>query len=186
VNQKNLEGMSALMFACKEKCDMEIIKALLRGGADVNAADNEGVTPLMYASCEVSAEHTRICTSYCHPCARVEHNPPCCSQGYVEAVEALLRAGADPTPADAKFGYTALLWASWNGRKEVARRLLAKVGAGGEEQAEQRMLVSLYWLPSHTAAYVGPPHSPRSCTLVRAWISRLGTRRASRQRWRQR
>lgn len=53
INQKNLGGATALHIACRES-NFEIAKILVESGADVNAADNEGWTPLMRAS--LSAE----------------------------------------------------------------------------------------------------------------------------------
>jgi ankyrin repeat protein len=49
VNQKNIGGATALHIACREK-NFEIVKILIENGADVDAADNEGWTPLMRAS----------------------------------------------------------------------------------------------------------------------------------------
>ncbi len=49
VNQKNFGGATALHIAAREK-NLEIAKVLVENGADVNAIDNEGWTPLMRAS----------------------------------------------------------------------------------------------------------------------------------------
>jgi hypothetical protein len=48
VNQKNIGGASALHIAAR-KGDLEISKILIENGANVNATDNEGWTPLMRA-----------------------------------------------------------------------------------------------------------------------------------------
>jgi hypothetical protein len=49
VNQKNLGGATALHIASREG-NLEIAQTLLAYGADVNATDNEGWTPLMRAT----------------------------------------------------------------------------------------------------------------------------------------
>jgi hypothetical protein len=49
VNQKNFGGATALHMACRED-NFAIAKILVENGADVNAIDNEGWTPLMRAS----------------------------------------------------------------------------------------------------------------------------------------
>lgn len=54
VNQKNLGGATALHIAAREK-NLEVAKILVENGADVNAIDNEGWTPLMRASLAADA-----------------------------------------------------------------------------------------------------------------------------------
>ncbi len=49
VNQKNFGGATALHLACREN-NFDIVKILVDAGADVNASDNEGWTPLMRAA----------------------------------------------------------------------------------------------------------------------------------------
>ncbi len=49
VNQKNIGGATALHISCREGF-LEIAKILIENGADVNAIDNEGWTPLMRAN----------------------------------------------------------------------------------------------------------------------------------------
>ena len=75
----------------------EVVRLLLSRGANVNAANSDGMRALAFAS----------------------------SEGHDECVAALLAApGCDLAAADAS-GKTALIWASENGRTEVVRRLLA-------------------------------------------------------------
>ncbi|MBR1436975.1 MAG: ankyrin repeat domain-containing protein [Synergistaceae bacterium] len=46
---QNNMGLSALMTAIRYDSDFEIVKFLLDAGSDINAKDNEGKTPLMWA-----------------------------------------------------------------------------------------------------------------------------------------
>ena len=64
-------------------CDMKIMDALLRHGADVNAGDGDGLTPL-HAVCEISA----------HDDSENDH------LWTLDAADALLRWGADETLTD--------------------------------------------------------------------------------------
>ena len=49
VNQKNIGGATPLLLACREG-NLEIAKILIDNGANINATDNEGWTPLMRAA----------------------------------------------------------------------------------------------------------------------------------------
>jgi len=77
--------------------DRDIVKLLLKKGADVNAADKFGKTALMMAS----------------------------EKGYKEIMEMLLAKGADVN-AKGKPGKTALMIATENGYEQVVKLLLAK------------------------------------------------------------
>ena len=76
---------------------IEIVRALLAAGANVNLQDNIGKTALYYAS----------------------------SEGHIDIVRLLLEYGADVNPQDSGFDYTALMIASYEGHIEVVRLLLA-------------------------------------------------------------
>ena len=104
VNARYGNGVTALMYAARENANPEVAKALLAGGADVHARDNElGVTALMWAAAKNS-------------------NP--------EVVKALLEGGADVNARDNKnWGLTALMAAAGNNSNPEVVKMLLENGA---------------------------------------------------------
>lgn len=62
INQKNLGGATALHLACRTG-NLKIAELLIENGADVNAVDAEGWTPLMRASLMQNAEIVNLLLS---------------------------------------------------------------------------------------------------------------------------
>jgi len=89
-----------LMRAVRHNRNPEEITALIKSGANVNARDNDRMTPLMLA-----AEHN--------------HNP--------EVITILVKAGADVNAKDIH-GQSSLMWAAMKNRPEVITALI-KSGA---------------------------------------------------------
>lgn len=87
--------------------DVAQVRSLLQGGADVNAAQGDGMTALHWA-----AEH-----------------------GHLELTEILLYAGAHPDPATRVGSYTPLMVGARAGEGDVVARLLA-AGANADAQTE--------------------------------------------------
>ena len=77
--------------------DIEKIKLLLEKGANIEAKDSYGNTPLVWASWS----------------------------GYIEVVKLLIEKGADIEVKN-NYGFTPLIWASQNGRIEVVKLLVEK------------------------------------------------------------
>ena len=93
------EGVTPLMLAAGLG-GLAVVQALLAAGADANAADHRGFTPLF------------------HGCYNADED-----RGYPDVVQALLEAGADK---EAKIGYGVrpLMYAAGNGEAGVVEVLL--------------------------------------------------------------
>lgn len=110
-------GKTPLMIAALWCVRTEIIKLLISSGADINAYEFDGWTPLFYAI----------------------------EQGNLEAVELLLSSGANINVQDDR-GRTPLLYAIDEGKLEIVE-LLIKSGANIEIPSKDRMtpLMLAFW-----------------------------------------
>ena len=131
-------GDSALRFAVAEG-HVDIVRALLDGGADVDKANKDGATPLSASVDDSSGEIAMILlnaganphatnkegiTALMFAAGRKNH----------EVAKMLLDAGANPD-AKEKDGWTALLFAAYHGNFEAAKILL---NAGASPNAKEK------------------------------------------------
>ena len=79
----DIEGVSWIHFAVFGDCSKEALQAIIDHGADVNATDKNNVTALMTA----------------------------CQRGHVEAINILLKVGADPGSESDILGATCICYA---------------------------------------------------------------------------
>lgn len=124
---------------------------LIRTGADVNAAQNDGTTPLHWAVYQVDESLVR-------ELLRREADPDVTNNfgaaplsdaarlANVSMVKQLLDAGADPEVANAD-GQTPLMLAAWNGSLEIAHALVAK-GANVNATEQWTGQTALMWAAS--------------------------------------
>jgi ankyrin repeat protein len=122
-----------------EKADWPGVRALLEKGADVNAAQADGMTALHWAAYhdEADAANTLLAAGAKATAANRYGVTPlslACTNGNGELVGILLKAGADPNAA-LKGGETALMTASRTGRVGPVKALL---DAGAKVDAKER------------------------------------------------
>lgn len=106
------------------------VTALLQAGTDANLKDQEGRTPLMYASFNGHAEVIKRLVEkgadinfqdiYGRSALMMASSGP-----YPAAVKLLLDHGADPNLADKEEHFTALMYAAAEGQLDVVKLLLA-------------------------------------------------------------
>jgi len=128
---------------------LSVAEALLRAGADINAVDAQGRSPLHLAAENGKAA---FCRWLVDNGARLDladdllQTPLhlAAASGRVEATEVLLNAGADSDARDGS-GWTALHWAAWNDEAACAKALLA-----GSQEPDPRDAIGA--TPLHLAA----------------------------------
>ena len=125
------------------------VRACLRAGADPEARDKDGSTPLHWAASEGHAGAiTALLEAGADPDARNESGGTpllwAAFEGHAGAIATLLEAGADPD-ARSKNGNTSLHWAAFKGH---AGAIAALLEAGADPDAQ----VLGGWTPLHVAA----------------------------------
>ena len=128
---------------------------LIDAGANVNAANDLGVTPLLVASTNASAPMVdRLLAAGANPNAvSVGGESPllvASRAGNAAAVKALLAKGAQVNAKEPVRGQTALMWAVANRRDEVTRVLIA---AGADIHARSVVTPREYQTGSRYVAY---------------------------------
>lgn len=170
VNARHADGTTALHWAAHWD-DGDMAAALLAAGAEANAADDLGVTPLSLACTNGSrAMVERLLIAGADPNAPA-HVPPlvtCARTGNAGAVTALLARKADVRAKEPVRDQTALMTAVAQGHVEVVRLLLA---AGADVRARSkvtRVVVNRANPNDITAAVVGEVSAGGSTPLLLA------------------
>ncbi len=143
------DGSTPLHWAAYRD-DLAKTDQLIRGGVDVNAANDLGVTPLWAASLNGSAALVkRLLDAGANPnAALVSGETPlmvASRSGNVEAVEALLAKGAKPDARGTR-GQTALMWAIAQKHSAVVKRLIA---GGADVHARSDSWTQMMAVPPH-------------------------------------
>jgi ankyrin repeat protein len=105
------------------------MKALIAAGANVNAADRSGNTPLIWAARAGQTEAVKVLLAAgadvnLKNLAGLTPLMDAARRGYSETSKLLLKKGADVN-ATTDYGLTALMLTAWNGHFEVVQLLLA-------------------------------------------------------------
>jgi len=124
------DGTTALHWAARHD-DLTAAAGLIKGGADVNATNRYGVTPINLAAINGSAAMIRLLLD-----AGVDANSAnpggetalmtAARTGKVDAVTLLLDRGANANAKDAVHGQTALMWAVLENHADVVKALIAR------------------------------------------------------------
>jgi cytohesin len=144
VNIAQPDGATALHWAAHWN-DVEAADALIRAGANVDAANDLGVTPLMVAAADAGpAMVEALLRAGANPNSKLPSGETplmaAARTGQVETVRALLVRGADMNARDTAREQTALMWAVGEGHSEVVR-LLLEAGADVHARSAARRRV---------------------------------------------
>src|SRR5258705_7930174 len=132
-NITDVDGSTALHWASRWD-NLETAGALIRGGANVKAANRYGVTPLSLACINGSAPMIELLLKAgADPNTTLPEGETAlmtaARTGKLDAVKSLLSHGADINFKESRRGQTAVMWAAAEGNAEVVAELVER-GAG--------------------------------------------------------
>ena len=130
-NVRQPDGATALHWAAHWD-DLATVELLIHAGAEVDTANDYGVTPLAVACQNGSTASAKIVETLLQAGANPDAELPsgetvlmtASFAGSVDAVQSLLARGADVNATETIKAQTALMWAVSEGHREVVRALL--------------------------------------------------------------
>lgn len=174
VNQPDLDGATALHWAAHHD-DLESVDLLVTAGANVNAANDLGATPLWIASTNALPVAKRLLAAGANPnLALLAGETPLMAAaraGRAGVVELLLAKGANPNARGPR-SQTALMWAVSERHPAAVKALLAggaDVHARSDEWREM-MAVPPHGLPQYNRVI---PHGRDTAMLFAARVGDL-------------
>jgi ankyrin repeat protein len=173
VNQPDGDGTTALHWAAYRD-DLESAELLLAAGANVNAANDLGATPLWNASTNAAAVAKRLLEAGANPTlALLAGETPLMAAaraGQAEVAALLLAKGANANARGPR-GQTALMWAVSGRHPQVVKALVgrADVHARSDEWREM-MAVPPHGLPQYNKII---PHGRDTAMLFAARVGDL-------------
>jgi ankyrin repeat protein len=130
------DGTTALHWAVRAN-DLDAAQRLLRAGANPDAANRYGVTPLSLAAENASAPLLQtLLEAGAHPSGAILMTAA--RTGNAEVVRMLLARGADANARESSLGETALMWAAAENHPEAVRALIEH---GADPNARSQELV---------------------------------------------
>jgi len=186
------DGTTALHRAVRANEPLPKIEALIRAGADVNARNRYGVTPLSLAAGDGNGLVVDLLLkSGASPktadAALTEGRTVlmlAARTGNAGAIKQLVSAGADVNAAETRTGSTALMWAALENRAEAVRALVA---AGASVNATSRVTAYPHTPPGVIGdaleegySYVGQTVLPRGGWTALMYAARQGAIDAAR------
>jgi ankyrin repeat protein len=128
VNTRDTDGSTALQWVAHWN-DLENADLLIRAGADVNAANDYGITPLWQSCQNGSASMTeKLLTAGADASVALPSGETplmeAARSGNAQTVELLLNHGADANARESRRGQTALMWAVAENHPEAAKALI--------------------------------------------------------------
>lgn len=147
VNAPQPDGTTAIHWAVHHDA-VATVEALIRAGANVNAATDAGVTPLWVActsNARVSIVRLLVGAGAEPSVAPDTGETPlmwCARTNAADAIKALVAHGADVNAREKSSGQTALMWAVAARHPEVARMLLE---AGADPRARSNVTTELVY-----------------------------------------
>ena len=186
------DGTTDLHRAISVDAPAEKVEALIKAGADVNAKNRYGVTPLSLAAAGGDARILRLLLEAGASLKAADASLSdgrtllmlAARTGRVDAIRLLVDKGANVNAAETRTGSTALMWAAAENRAEAVRAL---VSAGADVNARSKVTAYPHTPPGVIGdaleegySYVGQTVLPRGGWTALMYAARQGALDAAR------